>query len=69
MLAGLRDLIAVIGAIVILAYSTGQREWLWKQIAVIRQIALNEAGKDWGCPSIFNRSACTNTDTAKRDKF
>ncbi|MFN8792586.1 MAG: hypothetical protein ACK5Y2_14115 [Bdellovibrionales bacterium] len=69
MFAAVKDLIATIAAVVILAYSTGHREWLWKQIAVVRQIALNEAGKDWGCPSIFNRSACTNTDTAKRDKF
>lgn len=52
-----RDITAAIVAIVILAYSTGHREWLWKQIAAVRQIALTQARQDWGCPSIFNKKS------------
>ena len=59
MLSAIKDLITVIGAITLLAYSTGQQEWLWKQIAVLRREALNESRKDWGCPSIFNKAACS----------
>jgi hypothetical protein len=57
-LAALKDMIAVFAAIVVLIYSTGQREWLWRQIAVAQQIALAEARQDWGCPSISSKSAC-----------
>lgn len=64
MLAALKDIIAVIGTVVILAYSTGQHEWLWKQITVVRQIALDSARQDWGCPSIFNRTSCCRLSTA-----
>lgn len=58
MQSALKDITILIATIVLLAYSTGQREWLWKQIAAIRQIALTEAKTDWGCPSIFSKSAC-----------
>lgn len=58
MLTALKDIIAVIGVVVILAYSTGQREWLWKQITVVRQVALDGARQDWGCPRIFDKSVC-----------
>ncbi len=58
MLAALKDLITAIAAVTLLAYSTGQQEWLWKQIAILRREALVESQKDWGCPSIFEKSAC-----------
>lgn len=58
MLAALKDLITAIAAVTLLAYSTGQQKWLWKQIAILRREALVESRKDWGCPSIFRRSAC-----------
>ncbi len=58
MLAAIKDLIAAVAAVVILAYSTGQHERLWKQISVLRREALIESQKDWECPSIFNHSAC-----------
>mgnify|MGYP000302154333 CR=1 FL=1 len=65
MQSALRDMTLAIAALVILAYSTGQREWLWKQIAVVRQIALTEARQDWGCPSIFDKSACQRIITPR----
>lgn len=58
MLAALKDMITILAAIVLLAHSVGHREWLWKQLTTIRQIALAEAREDWGCPNIFNNDAC-----------
>lgn len=58
MLAALKEIILLIASIVVIAQATGQREWLWRQIATIRHAALVETKKDWGCPSIFNKSAC-----------
>lgn len=62
MLAALKDLITAIAAVTLLVYSTGQQEWLWKQIATLRRDVLSEARKDWGCPSIFNNGACKNVE-------
>ncbi|MBK7842902.1 MAG: hypothetical protein IPJ71_04290 [Bdellovibrionales bacterium] len=58
MLAALKELILLIASIVVIAHATSQREWLWRQIATVRHVALTETKKDWGCPSIFNKSAC-----------
>ena len=58
MLAAIKDLITVIATVVLLAYTTGQQDWLWKQIAMLRHETLIESQRDWGCPSIFNKSAC-----------
>ncbi|MGZ3747371.1 MAG: hypothetical protein ACXWRE_08380 [Pseudobdellovibrionaceae bacterium] len=55
MLAAIKHLIA---AITILAYSTGQQEWLWKQITALQHKALVDAQKNLGCPSIFDKNAC-----------
>lgn len=60
MLAAIKDIITVIAAVTLLAYSTGQQEWFWKQIAALRREALIESRKDWGCPSIFNKKACAH---------
>jgi len=60
MLAAIKDLITAIATITLLAYSTGQQEWLWKQTAILRREVLREARQDWGCPSIFHKVACRN---------
>lgn len=65
MLAALKEFILIIASIVVIAYATGQREWLWRQIATVRHVALTETKKDWGCPSIFNKSACKKLTMAK----
>ncbi|MCC7406279.1 MAG: hypothetical protein IT288_17935 [Bdellovibrionales bacterium] len=57
MLAAIKDLIAAICAITLLAYSTGRQEWLWKQITTLRREALIKSQEDWGCPSIFSKNA------------
>lgn len=62
MLTAIKDLIAAIAAVTVLAYSTDQQEWLWKQVAVLRFKVLIESKENWGCPSIFNKSACQNID-------
>lgn len=63
--AALKELLLLIASIVVVADATGQREWLWRQIASVRQTALVETKKDWGCPSIFNRSACKELTLTK----
>ena len=65
MLAALKETILKIAFIVVIAHATGQQEWLWRQIATIRHAALVETKKDWGCPSIFNKSACKELATVK----
>lgn len=66
MFAALKDIIAIIAAVVVLAYSTGQRDWLWKQITAIRLVALAETRDDWGCPSIFDKTACKSVNPGTR---
>lgn len=58
MLSGIKDAIGAIALIVTAAYSTGHHEWLWQQIEIVRREALVGAKSDWGCPSIFDKSAC-----------
>lgn len=58
MLSSIKDLIVAISTIVALAYSTGQQKWLWEQISIVRREALAGTQADWGCPSIFNSTAC-----------
>lgn len=58
MLGALEDLMTVLAAAVLLAYSTSQQDWLWKQFAALRHGAMVEAQRDWGCPSIFHKWAC-----------
>jgi hypothetical protein len=65
MLAAIKDLITAIAAITVLAYSTGQQEWLWKQITALHHEALAESQKSWGCPSLFNKSTCTELTWVK----
>lgn len=62
MLASLKELILIVAAAAVVAQATGQVSWLWKQIAMVRQVALDEAKKDWGCPSIFDKLACRDRD-------
>jgi len=66
MLVAFKEITLLIASIVAFAHVTGQREWLWRQIATARHAALTEAKKDWGCPSIFNKSACKELTIAKR---
>lgn len=65
MLAALKEITLLIASIVVIAHASGQREWLWRQITTIRHAALLETKKDWGCPSIFNKSACKELALAK----
>ncbi len=69
MLAALKDLITAIAAVTLLAYSTGQQEWVWKQIALLRREALAESHKDWGCPSTFNKTACKSMRKTEVEKL
>ncbi len=58
MLGAIKDLVILLASVVVIAHATGQREWLWKQVATIRQQVLVKANQEWGCPSIFSKNAC-----------
>jgi hypothetical protein len=62
MLSAIKDAIGAIALIVTVAYSTGHREWLWNQIAILRVEAIRNSKVDWGCPSIFRKNACVSRD-------
>ena len=65
MLGSLKDLLVLIATIVLLAYSTNQQPWLWKQIEIARHTALTGARREWACPSIFETSACRRHNSGK----
>lgn len=58
MLGALKDLIVLVAAVVVVAHAGGKREWLWRQISLIHHSALVEVQRNWGCPSIFDKTAC-----------
>jgi hypothetical protein len=58
MLSAIKDLIAAISITVAFAFSIGNQDWIWRQIASVRYEALVSSKADWGCPSIFRKDAC-----------
>lgn len=58
MQSALKDFSAVIATVVVIAYATGQRNWLWNQLYAMRKAAIQEMKHDWGCPSVFDKKAC-----------
>ena len=55
-----KDLTILIATCVTILYSTGHRDLVWKGIAYLRVNAIKEVRKPWGCPSIFDKNACTH---------
>ena len=56
------DLMGVIVTFIVLSVTTGHGDLVWKTINEVRRIAILNAHQDWGCPSAFNKSACTSYD-------
>ncbi len=63
MLGAIKDIVILVATAVVVAHASGKLEWVWKQIAIIRRAATVKANENWGCPSIFNKSACHKFDS------
>lgn len=59
MLSAIRDLVSAVAIAMVFAFSNGQQKWIWSQLAQLRQQILKESRQDWGCTSIFDKSACS----------
>jgi hypothetical protein len=59
-----KDITVAIATLFALAMATGHGQRIDESILSIRKQALSEVRKPWGCPSIFNRNACTRYDGA-----
>lgn len=58
-----KEAVAVITTFVVLATASGRGDLVRDNLIKLRQHVLKETKKDWGCPSIFNKKACTIKDT------
>lgn len=64
-LPSLNELVAVIVTAVVLTVASGRGDLVWKTLGEVRRIAFVNARRDWGCPSLANRSACSSYDPAR----
>lgn len=55
----LKEAITAVVSLIAIAVWSGHRDLVWKTIAKTRVAAIKESRKPWGCPSIFDRNACT----------
>lgn len=58
MLSAIKDMATAIAIATVFAFSNGEQKWIWSQIYELRYEVLKIARQDWGCPSIFSKSAC-----------
>lgn len=67
----LDKLAGTVAVFVIISYASGHREWVWRPLTALRTHVVKEMRKPWGCPSIFNKDACTKPhwDTEIRKKY
>lgn len=56
------EIIGVIVTFIVLSTASGHGDVVWKVIGEVRRVAISNARQDFGCPSIFNKSACSNYD-------
>jgi hypothetical protein len=61
-----KDLAAAVTIWVMFAFVTGHRQWVYDGIVFIRKHAVQESQKPRGCPSIFDRHACSRWAGGKR---
>ena len=59
------EAIGVIVTFIVLSTASGHGDVAWKTIGGIRRVAMTNARRDFGCPSIFNKGAC-NSYNSKR---
>lgn len=61
----LKEITGVITMFVVIAFASGHREWVWKPLIAFRAHVLKDIQKPWGCPSIFDKDACTTWKRAR----
>lgn len=59
MLSAIKDLIAAVAISMVFAFSNGNQKWVWKQLGELRHHVIQESKQGWGCPSIFDKNACS----------
>ena len=59
------EAMGVIVTFIVLSTASGHGDVVWKAIAEIRRVATTNARQDFGCPSIFNKGACSNYDPSR----
>lgn len=59
------EAVGVIVTLIVLAVASGREDLVWRAVVEVRKVALANARTDWGCPSVFNRGACTSYDPAR----
>lgn len=56
------EAMGVIVTFIVLSTASGHGDIVWKAISGIRRVAITNARQDFGCPSIFNKGACSSYD-------
>lgn len=59
------EAVGVIATLIVLAVASGREDLVWRAIVEARKVALANARTDWGCPSVFSKSACGSYDPAR----
>ena len=54
------EIMGVIVTFIVLTTASGHGEVVWIVIAEVRHVAITNAKSDFGCPSVFNKKACTS---------
>ena len=54
------EAMGVIVTFIVLSTASGHGDVVWKAIAEVRRVAITNARQDFGCPSIFNKGACSD---------
>ena len=53
-----KDIASVVAIATVFAFSNGDHECIWQQLREYRTEIIHLTRQDWGCPSIFSKSAC-----------
>ena len=53
----LKEAVAVITTLVVLAMASGRGDLVWKTLAQVRHHAITNSRMDWGNPSIWDQNA------------
>lgn len=63
---GIKELVGTIATVVGLLYATGNQAIVWSGLYSLRAKVIQEMRQDWGCPSIFDKRACTRWKGSSR---
>lgn len=61
----IKELAGLIAILYVTTMVTGNGEKFWLAVKTLRHHFLVENKKDWGCPSIFHKNACSSYDPSR----